>query len=75
MDRKIILRKLQYLYRLKKVYGYQKKPTEHDFDELNKIRNMIQFYEGLINSNYHDTWIEMKRVKLKEIKDEKKRQK
>lgn len=33
---------------------------------------MIRFYEGLINSNYHDTWIEVQKIKLKE---EKKKQK
>lgn len=75
MDRKIIIEKLHYLYKLRKIYGYQKNVSKKDFDELNKIRNMIYFYEGLIKSNYHDTWIESRKIKLKKNKCKKKKEK
>lgn len=63
MNRKDIIHKLEHLYKLKKLYGYQKSCTQEEFDTLNKIRGMIRFYEGLINSNYKDTMVNIERLK------------
>lgn len=63
MNRKEIIHRLRNLYRLKRVYGYQKNCSEEEFEALNKIRGMIRFYEGLINSSYRDTMVDIERIK------------
>lgn len=64
MNRKEIIQELRKLYSLKRMYGYKKNVSQKEYDTLNQIRFKIRFYEGLINSNYHDTIVDNESVRL-----------
>lgn len=70
MDRKDIINRLRELYKLRKSYRMIKKSTFKQYEELEKIRGLIEFYEGLIKSSYMDTWININKVNNKIVKDE-----
>lgn len=61
MNRKSIIKRLQELYATRKALAYIKNPSQKSYDELNKVRDLIEFYEQLIKSDYIDTWVVHKR--------------
>lgn len=71
MNRKDIINRLRELYRLRKSYGMIKNRSFKQYEELEKIRNLIEFYEGLIKSSYMDTWVTINKVKNKIEKNNK----
>lgn len=73
MNRKDIINRLRELYRLRKSYVMIKNQTTRQYEELEKIRSLIDFYEGLIKSSYMDTWVSINKVSKKIEKDNKER--
>lgn len=69
MNRKDIINRLRELYRLRKSYGMIKNQSFKQYEDLEKIRSLIDFYEGLIKSSYMDTWVNINRVSKKIDKD------
>lgn len=73
MNRKDIINRLRELYRLRKSYSMLKNRSFRQYEELEKIRSLIDFYEGLIKSSYMDTWVTINKVSKKIDKDNKER--
>lgn len=69
MNRKDIINRLRELYRLRKSYGMIKNRSFKQYEDLEKIRSLIDFYEGLIKSSYMDTWVTINKVSKKIEKD------
>lgn len=71
MDRRDIIDRLRELYKLRKSYNMIKKMNPKQYEDLEKIRGLIEFYEGMIKSCYMDTWITINKVSKKIEKDRK----
>lgn len=73
MNRKDVIARLRELYKIRKSFGVAKTMSNYkQYEDLQKVRQLIEFYEGLIKSDYMDTWITINKVS-KKIEKERKR--
>lgn len=72
MKRKDVIARLRELYRIRKSFGVSKTMSSYkQYEDIQKLRKMIDFYEGLIKSDNMDTWISINKVSKKIEKDRK----
>lgn len=74
MKRKDVIARLRELYKIRKSFGVSKTMSSYkQYEDIQKLRKMIDFYEGLINSDNMDTWISINKISKKIEKDKKRR--
>lgn len=72
MNRRKVIMRLRELYKIRKSFGVSKTMSSYkQYEEIQKLRKMIDFYEGLIKSDNMDTWISINKVSKKIEKDRK----